>query len=113
MTIAFIIGTTLILLGAGGAVYLIHHVYSRVIDTLSADNIDLRNRLFISRGQPPSGVNVTAQYEEKKEVERVRRENTEPRHRPNGPLDRIRSVWKEKDLSAKSHGVDVTSKGTH
>jgi hypothetical protein len=112
LSAAFIIGTALILAGAAGAVYLLHNVYSRVIDTLSADNIDLRNRLFISKGQPPTGIDVTAQYEEKKEVERVRRQS-DPQKKSANPLQRIRDGWKQKDQAAAAKGVDITSRSNN
>lgn len=45
-------------------------VYRERIAELTADNVDLRSRLFIQKGLAPVGVNVTEQYEERKQAEK-------------------------------------------
>lgn len=45
-------------------------VYRERVTELTADNVDLRSRLFINKGFPPVGVNVTEQYEERKQAEK-------------------------------------------
>lgn len=109
MTALFIVSLVLIALAAAGAVWILRSVYERAIAVLTADNIDLRNRLFISKGQAPSGVDVTAQYVEKAEERKVasdERKRTGPKS--PGVLPRWKQEMVKKDLSKAENGLDLT-----
>lgn len=96
MTI-YISSLVIILLCAISAVWLIHRSFQQTNALLVADNLDLRSRLFISKGFPPAGVNVTEQYIEKKEEQKQQSETGKPRRKTQGPLERVVKGWTEKD----------------
>lgn len=107
MTVLFISSLILIALAAGGAVWMIHVSYTHTINGLRADNKDLRDRLFGSKAMPPSDVDLTAIYEERKQKDREHKEHSGEKV-PPGPLERIAKGWKDKDLKAASEGIDYT-----
>lgn len=83
--------------------------YERAIERLYADNKDLRDRLFGSKAMPPSDVDLTEVYEERKLKDREHKEKTKGQHIPPGPLERQVEKWKEKDLKAAAGGIDLTT----
>lgn len=84
------------------------NVYERQISRVDADNKDLRDRLFQSKAMPPSDVDLTEVYEERKKNEREHKERSGGKHLPPGPLERVVEKWKNKDLKAADQGVDLT-----
>lgn len=85
--------------------------YEKAIDRLYADNKDLRDRMYQSKAQPPSGVDLTQAYEERKEIAREQKAKDENsgKKRIAGPLERIVDKWKEKDLKAAAEkNIDLT-----
>lgn len=62
--------TTLLILAACAFAVFTQHL---VIRELRAVNVDLLNRLYVSKGQPPVGVDVRREYEEKKQQRDERR----------------------------------------
>ena len=109
MTTIYISSLLIILATFLGAGYLLSKAYNRVIDQLFINNKDALDRLYISKGQPPTGVDVTERYEEKQQIAREQRESGNKNKKPPGPLERARATWAEKDLKAKSRGVDITN----
>jgi hypothetical protein len=82
--------------------------YEREIERLYSDNKDLRDRLFGSKAMPPSDIDLTQVYEERKKNEREHKEQTKGKHVPPGALERIAEKWKAKDLQAADRGEDLT-----
>lgn len=70
--------------------------YHAVLVGLRDDNKDLRDRWFMSKGMPPSGVAVTEQYE-KREAEREQKREEKVPHR-GGPLRDARVALAEEEL---------------
>ena len=112
MTTIYISSLLIILATFLGAGYLLSKAYIRIIDQLFADKKDALDRLYISKGQPPTGVDVTEKYEEKQQVAREQRESGNKNKKPPGPLERWRKTVGERDLKAKNRGVDMTSERT-
>lgn len=81
--------------------------YEREIERLYNDNKDLRDRLFQSKAMPPSGVDLTEVYEERKQAGREHKEHS-GKKLPPGPIERLEAKWKEKDLKAAQGGIDYT-----
>ena len=98
----FISALIVVLLACAGSVYIVNHVYTRIITVLQSDNVDLRSRLFISRGQAPVGVDLTEQYIEKREEQK----QDKPKRKTQGPLERVVSKWTKDDrkLAEKLNG---------
>ena len=89
------------------AIWHAEHTYRGMIQNLVQDNKDLRDRLFQSRGLPPSGVNVTEAYIEKKgEQRREFGQRKTKGHR--GPLEKLTASFTKQDLADKEQGLDVT-----
>ena len=97
MTTLFISSLVLILLTAGGAVWMIHHSYTLTFEGLRADNKDLRDRLFQKNNQPPSGVDLTEKYEARQEREQARRNDPNPPKKQLGPLEQLHNRWEGDD----------------
>jgi lipase chaperone LimK len=86
-----IIGALAMLIAAAFAVYsmykaqvvtqhaqaLIHERDLGEITRLTADNVDLRSRMFASKQMPPPGVDLTKEYAEQKAKEDERKADTE------------------------------------
>lgn len=83
--------------------------YEREIERIYGDNKDLRDRLFGSKAMPPSSVDLTEVYEERKKNDREHKERTKGNALPPGPLERLEAKWKEKDLKAAESGIDLTT----
>lgn len=85
-------------------------IYTKQIEDLYADNRDLRDRMFQSKGFAPTGIDSTEKYietqaEKKEQTEKVRK-NGKP---PVGPLEKRVAQWTKEDRADKERGVDVTS----
>ncbi len=93
----YISSLVLILLAAGGAVWMIHKSDTVIIDGLRADNKDLRDRLFASKNIPPSGVDLTEKYEERQERERERKNDPNPQKKALGPIEKLTETWAKDD----------------
>lgn len=68
---------------------------------------DLRDRLFQSKAMPPSGVDLTEVYEERKQKDREHKEHSGKKV-PAGPIERLVDKWAEKDRKAAEKGIDFT-----
>lgn len=109
MTTLFISSLILILLAAGGAVWMIHKSYSLTVEGLRADNKDLRDRLFQKNNIPPSGVDLTEKYEERQERERERRNDPNPQKKALGPIEQLTDRWTKDDRDkVERKNVDAT-----
>lgn len=54
------------------ALVLMRAHYEALLRDVRADNRDLRDRMYLSKGQPPAGVDVRAAHEEKQAERRAR-----------------------------------------
>jgi hypothetical protein len=74
------------------AAVFVHLRDEREIARLTADNIDLRSRLFLSKGQPPVGVDATEEYVKEQARDEEAREKR--REKPPGVtlLDQARNA---------------------
>ena len=96
-----IIALILILLMAAFTIWMIERARTReqdfllrVFDTTlnqaHADNVALRNRMFMAKGQPPVGVDVAKKYEEKQKASEEKKD-TPPALRPD-PIDPVQKM---------------------
>lgn len=76
---------------------MIHRAYIVVIDGLRADNKDLRDRWHQKNGMPPSGIDLTEEYEEKVEREKIRRDNPQSEKKAFGPIAQLTDRWTRDD----------------
>lgn len=114
MPLLYVSSLVLILLAASASVWVIRQSYVFTIDGLRTDNKDLRDRLFQSKGLPPTGVNVTEQYQEKQAEKKVATETAKKNGKPPaGPLERRVALWTAKDRADRERGIDLTSNKTH
>jgi uncharacterized membrane protein len=63
--------------------------YDRVIDNLSKENRDLLDRMFVSKGQPPTGTDMRAREEEQRTARAERRERSPVTNQTGGPLKAV------------------------
>lgn len=96
----------------GWASWLIYTSCQSQIAQSNLLNKDLLDRLFQSKGLPPTGVNVAETYIEKKQAEKQRRDAEGP-NRKITTLEKVRERFKIRDRADVASGVDVTSKGTN
>lgn len=90
----------LIIAIAAASIWQICRVYEGRLRELRADNKELRDRLFAKHQMPPSGVNLTEAYVERKEQQR--QQQHDPRKR-QGPVEAFAATMAEKDLR-QQHG---------
>jgi hypothetical protein len=96
-----------------GAMWMIQKSYQAEIKRLTADNLDLRARLFVSKGQAPPGVDLKEPYFEKKEADRNKKTKEQPKPFV-GPLDKLRDRWKADDRRKTDEQlIDITSMKTN
>lgn len=105
MVTLFITALVVILLASAASIWQIDSVYRSTIESLRADNKDLRDRLFQSKAMSPSGVNVTEQYIERKEQEKI--EPKSRRKKSTGPIEELTSKWTKSDRKLADKGVSV------
>jgi hypothetical protein len=60
-----------------------------IIADVRADNRDLRSRMYVSKGQPPVGVDMVKGFE-KKEEQREQRRAEGPQPEPSDPGQRLK-----------------------
>lgn len=63
--------------------------YEALLRDVRADNLDLRGRMFVSKGQPPPGVDMKEAHEERR-AERKERQNDPARKSAPDPTWRMR-----------------------
>lgn len=78
--------------------------YKRLLDQRDAEYTVLADRSYAMKNIPPSGVDLTAAYEERREEQRekkaISRQNGGPikSARPHGPVDRMQLEMEERRL---------------
>lgn len=70
--------------------------YERLLADLRCDNIDLRNRMYASKGQPPAGVDMKADYAERRQARDERRRNPAQKSAPD-PMKAMRDRLAENE----------------
>lgn len=96
ITAAFII----LFVGYAFIIWQMRQSYEKQLRFVLADNEQLRDRLFAKHQMPPSGVNLTEAYVERKEQQR--QQQHDPRKR-QGPVEAFAATMAEKDLR-QQHG---------
>ena len=96
--------TLLVILGFAVAFFFAERAYRSVIDRQAEDNRDLRDRLFLSRGQPPTKTNIPEKYEERQQE---KKESQAKKSTSIGPLEKLKSRWTKEDVKAADKGESV------
>jgi hypothetical protein len=61
--------------------------YERVFAVLMQDGRDLRDRMYVAKGQPPTGTDVRKNYAEAEARREMKRTAEQQRPRQSGPVD--------------------------
>lgn len=64
--------------------YFLIETFEKVYKDKQTDNIDLRNRLFVSKGLPPVGTDIKLEREKRMEADRQRKQPSNFVQMPNG-----------------------------
>jgi len=59
-----------------------------IIEKLDSDNLDLRNRMYATKGQPPAGVDMKSAYTQE-QAEKKDKQNSSPKRIPIDPIQQM------------------------